>query len=205
MQVLRTMWIVESAVGICHNSEVLLRFHLLPCAQMCDSECEDERESMAPSTVHTGVSCPPSKKAKTTAARSVHEEAPAPPDTVDLPDTYKAKKCKYCRCWSTELCKWNLSNTVLASWIVLLPWARGAVTKPIGDLCKICAIVSWLECDHLILYTAYSYHICYFVHQRSGPRAAMKPTMSLMPNFKQLLHRIQLCFTRFLRLGHWRQ
>ncbi len=81
----------------------------------------------------------PNKRAKVGAATS--EVAPPVPEGVGVPDTYKAKRCRYCRKWSTQLCEWNLSGTVLGSWHPMLPWHRGSIDRPSGDLCKVCAIV----------------------------------------------------------------
>ena len=52
------------------------------------------------------------------------------------------KKCRYCGCWSNSTCPWDLSGTVLSQWSPYLPWGRGKTSKPQGDKCKPCVIVT---------------------------------------------------------------
>ena len=63
------------------------------------------------------------------------------PQGIGLPSEYSAKRCRFCRCWSCSLCPWDLSGTELKKWLPVLPWGRGNKEKPIGDKCKVCAIV----------------------------------------------------------------
>ena len=59
----------------------------------------------------------------------------------------QAKRCKWCKNWSSSLCPWPLQNTVLSAWSPLLPWHRGSRNKPIGDACKVCMVVSCMCID----------------------------------------------------------
>ena len=68
--------------------------------------------------------------------------APDAPDGVDLPSGYKAKRCFFCKIWTTEKAPWNQQNTPLEAWHPMMPWARGNKSKPIGDVCKVCMIAS---------------------------------------------------------------
>ena len=70
------------------------------------------------------------------------EPAPAAPASAALGVSYKAKRCRYCKQWSTSLCPWNLDNTVLRAWSPLLPWNRGTLQKPLGETCKVCMIAA---------------------------------------------------------------
>ena len=54
-------------------------------------------------------------------------------------------KCRYCANWSASKCPWSLFGTPLAMWGEKLPWARGKPAKPVGSLCKPCAVVSELN------------------------------------------------------------
>ena len=57
----------------------------------------------------------------------------------------KGLKCRYCANWSTSKCPWNLYGTTLAMWNTNLPWAKGKPSKPVGSLCKPCAVVTELN------------------------------------------------------------
>lgn len=81
---------------------------------------------------------PPAKRMK---VRGTSDVPPPVPDGVSLPANYKVRRCRYCRQWSLELCQWELAGTVLAEWAPLIPWNRGCMSKPSGDLCKVCHIV----------------------------------------------------------------
>ena len=72
------------------------------------------------------------------------ERPPASPQDMgwDLPAGYKVKRCKFCKCWSTDLCPWPLKNSLLSAWEPLMPWQRGSVKKPVSDECKMCWNVS---------------------------------------------------------------
>ena len=86
------------------------------------------------------------RSVKSARANQPSEHAPAVPNDMDweLPEKYKARRCRFCRCWSTDRCQWELKDTVLAAWRPLTPWARGTVEKQISDCCKVCSIVSWM-------------------------------------------------------------
>ena len=86
------------------------------------------------------------RSVKSARANQPSEHAPAVPNDMDweLPEKYKARRCRFCRCWSTDRCQWELKDTVLAAWRPLTPWARGTVEKPISDCCKVCSVVSWM-------------------------------------------------------------
>ena len=76
------------------------------------------------------------------ASTSAKSDQPELPDNVSLPANYKAKRCRFCRAWSCSLCPWNTSDTILSQWYPVLPWSRGNKSKPVGDKCKVCQIVS---------------------------------------------------------------
>ena len=73
-----------------------------------------------------------------------HMKAPDAPHDAGLPANYKPKRCYFCKTWSTEVCPWDLTGTTLKQWGPLIPWSRGTKSKPSGDICKVCAIVSRL-------------------------------------------------------------
>ena len=87
------------------------------------------------------VTEPQSKRAKT---KTSGDHPPPPATGFELPENYKAKRCKYCRVWSVEECAWPLRDSVLSQWNPCVPWARGTLAKPIGDMCKPCMVVSRL-------------------------------------------------------------
>ena len=73
-----------------------------------------------------------------------HMKAPEAPHDAGLPANYKSKRCFFRKTWSTEGCPWDLTGTTLKQWHPLIPWNRGTKSKPSGDICKVCAIVSRL-------------------------------------------------------------
>lgn len=93
---------------------------------------------------------------------------PPPPDTVDLPESYKVKRRRYCRVWSCEKNPWPLEGTSLSGWHPLVAWSRGSITKPGGDLCKVCLIVhcllKWKYCFLNVLFVFFN---CFLISQTS--------------------------------------
>lgn len=91
------------------------------------------------------------------------ERAPAVPDDMgwELPIGYKVKRCKFCKCWSTDLCPWPLKNTLLSNWEPLMPWQRGTVKKPVSDECKLC----WNDSQYVqeIFFLVFCEVLCYLV------------------------------------------
>ena len=75
---------------------------------------------------------------------------PEVPEGCDLPEAYKARKCRFCCEWSTARCPWELKGSILEAWSPLLPWARGTKTKPSGEICKVCLIAARLQEHHLL-------------------------------------------------------
>ena len=92
------------------------------------------------------------------------DTSPSPPDGVELPSGYKAKRCIWCKCWSTSPSPWSLVDTVLKSWHPLIPWGRGCRAKPISDECKVCVIVPRL--DNYINYVVWVLYVvfCSFLY-----------------------------------------
>ncbi len=93
------------------------------------------------SSIATGISRDrPSKRVKTAVGNA--DQPPPMPDDANLPSNYKCKRCRYCRQWSLDRSPWNCQGTSLAQWHPCIPWHRGSLQKPSGDLCKACAIAA---------------------------------------------------------------
>ena len=74
-------------------------------------------------------------------------DAPDVPSGVSLPSSYRPKKCRCCKIWSSSLSPWPLEGTVLSAWAPLVAWGRGCRDKPVAEKCKACLVVIELVLD----------------------------------------------------------
>ena len=70
--------------------------------------------------------------------------APPPPTSFELPAGYKAKRCKYCRVFSTAATP--VPEGVFPSFDPLIAWAAGKRERPKGLVCRICLTAPQLTC-----------------------------------------------------------
>ena len=75
-------------------------------------------------------------------AESSGSAPPKAPEGAGLPDTYKVKRCFYCKVWSCSAAPWNLLDTPLKAWHPVVPWGKGSKLKPQSDICKPCVIAT---------------------------------------------------------------
>ena len=76
--------------------------------------------------------------AHTVMPRSTASACPDVPEGVDLPADYTAKQCRRCGVWSLSRAKYDQSRSKESSWGILVAWARGSVTNPLGVHCLTC-------------------------------------------------------------------
>jgi len=133
--------------GARHDSVTDPQKHFAPKANKSGSSnfhlCDLTMDCASVKSSEAACESRPSKRVQTGEALiGTNDKPPAVPEGVPLPTGYKVKRCRYCREWNLCMCPWELQGTILALWHPLLPWARGNMSKPSGDLCKLCAIVS---------------------------------------------------------------